>query len=197
MKFYLTKISQVVSLIITTALLGLLPECSLKMWLNRKLYITSFRIISRAASSIINIHNPEHRPKNGAVCVANHTSPADVAMLSVDNCYSLVSSNPIMGQDMRSRLKMRRDLLALVLSFYAGLQFVNCTNYLMKYFENMGFTQIKCKQIIVLHILIDENYFYYIIHRQKSHPSPMKISWYFDGLAFFKMLGIITKNIFD
>lgn len=38
----------------------------------------------------------ENKAKCGSVCVANHTTPIDVVMLAVDNCFTLVSQ--IYGQ---------------------------------------------------------------------------------------------------
>lgn len=32
----------------------------------------------------------ENKPKNGGICVANHTTPIDVIILANDGCYSLV-----------------------------------------------------------------------------------------------------------
>ncbi|KIH50763.1 hypothetical protein ANCDUO_19155, partial [Ancylostoma duodenale] len=32
----------------------------------------------------------ENRAKKGGICVANHTSPIDVMVLSCDNCYAMV-----------------------------------------------------------------------------------------------------------
>ena len=32
----------------------------------------------------------ENKPKNGSICVANHTTPIDVIILANDGCYSLV-----------------------------------------------------------------------------------------------------------
>lgn len=78
-------------LIIGTALMGLLPQNSIKRFLIRYMYISAFRIMARAQSAVIKFHNKEYRPTNGSICVANHTSPVDVQILSVDNCYSLVS----------------------------------------------------------------------------------------------------------
>ena len=31
-----------------------------------------------------------NRAKCGSVCVANHTTPIDIVMLAVDNCFTLV-----------------------------------------------------------------------------------------------------------
>lgn len=33
----------------------------------------------------------ENKPKNGGICVANHTSPIDVIILASDGCYAMVS----------------------------------------------------------------------------------------------------------
>ena len=48
------------------------------------------RILSRVFSAIITYHNTEYRPKLGTICVANHTSPIDVIILSTDNSYSMI-----------------------------------------------------------------------------------------------------------
>ena len=32
----------------------------------------------------------ENKPKNGGICVANHTTPIDVIILANDGCYSMV-----------------------------------------------------------------------------------------------------------
>lgn len=80
---------QVLWLTICTALVGYSTEGLFKQWLNRKVSIMCFGVLSSAISSLITYHNPENRPKNG-ICVANHTSPIDVLVLMCDNCYSLV-----------------------------------------------------------------------------------------------------------
>lgn len=80
---------QVLWLTICTALVGYVTEGAFKQWLNRKVSIMCFGVLSSAISSLITYHNPENRPKNG-ICVANHTSPIDVLVLMCDNCYSLV-----------------------------------------------------------------------------------------------------------
>lgn len=35
--------------------------------------------------------NSENKPKNGGICVANHTSPIDVIILASDGCYAMVN----------------------------------------------------------------------------------------------------------
>ncbi|XP_015435629.1 PREDICTED: glycerol-3-phosphate acyltransferase 3 isoform X3 [Dufourea novaeangliae] len=76
-------------LTICTAVVGYIPEGSFKRWLNYKVSIMCFGVLSSALSSVITYHNPENRPVRG-ICVANHTSPIDVLVLMCDNCYSLI-----------------------------------------------------------------------------------------------------------
>lgn len=54
-------------------------------------YVISFRIMVRSLSGVVIFHNKQYRPGKGGVCVANHTSPIDVIILSTDTNYSLVS----------------------------------------------------------------------------------------------------------
>ncbi|GAB1860522.1 1-acyl-sn-glycerol-3-phosphate acyltransferase zeta [Camponotus japonicus] len=76
-------------LTVCTAVVGYVPEGSFKRWLNYKVSIMCFAVLSSALSSVITYNNPENRPVRG-ICVANHTSPIDVLMLMCDNCYSLI-----------------------------------------------------------------------------------------------------------
>lgn len=77
-------------LVVCTAFIGYLADGKLKRWLNRFVTITCNRINGRALSAIVNYHNRENMAKPGGICVANHTSPIDVMILSSDNCYALV-----------------------------------------------------------------------------------------------------------
>ncbi|XP_017764972.1 PREDICTED: glycerol-3-phosphate acyltransferase 3-like [Eufriesea mexicana] len=76
-------------LTVCTAVVGYVPEGSFKRWLNYKVSVMCFGVLSSALSSVITYHNPENRPVRG-ICVANHTSPIDVLILMCDNCYSLI-----------------------------------------------------------------------------------------------------------
>ncbi|XP_018316427.1 glycerol-3-phosphate acyltransferase 3 isoform X2 [Mycetomoellerius zeteki] len=76
-------------LTVCTAVVGYIPEGSFKRWLNYKVSIMCFAVLSSALSSVITYNNPENRPVRG-ICVANHTSPIDVLVLMCDNCYSLI-----------------------------------------------------------------------------------------------------------
>lgn len=75
---------------ISTFLIGLIHDGAFKRWLNWYASLILHRILSRVFSAIITFHNKEHKAKTGSICVANHTSPIDVIILSTDNCYSMI-----------------------------------------------------------------------------------------------------------
>lgn len=75
---------------VSTFLIGLLPESPIKRRLNWYGTLMLHRILSRVFSAIITFHNRENRAKAGSICVANHTSPIDVIILSTDSCYSMI-----------------------------------------------------------------------------------------------------------
>ncbi|XP_054739127.1 glycerol-3-phosphate acyltransferase 3 isoform X2 [Anastrepha obliqua] len=50
----------------------------------------TFRLMTRSLSAVITFHNTEFKPKGSGFCVANHTSPLDVAILSTDCTFSLI-----------------------------------------------------------------------------------------------------------
>ncbi|MBN3311875.1 GPAT3 acyltransferase, partial [Atractosteus spatula] len=77
-------------LVISTSLVGLLPNSSVKNWLSELVHLMCYRICARGLSATINYHNKENRPKKGGICVANHTSPIDVVILANDGCYAMV-----------------------------------------------------------------------------------------------------------
>jgi glycerol-3-phosphate O-acyltransferase 3/4 len=76
---------------ISTFLIGLIKgNGACKRYLNWYASLILHRILSRVFSAIITFHNREYRAKQGSICVANHTSPIDVIILSTDNCYSMI-----------------------------------------------------------------------------------------------------------
>ncbi|CAF0732979.1 unnamed protein product [Brachionus calyciflorus] len=75
---------------LSTFLIGRIREGKFKCWLNWYATLILHRILSRVFSAIITFHNREHKAKCGSICVANHTSPIDVIILSTDNCYSMI-----------------------------------------------------------------------------------------------------------
>ncbi|XP_005470317.1 glycerol-3-phosphate acyltransferase 4 isoform X3 [Oreochromis niloticus] len=86
-----------------TTLVGFLPNAALRSYLSEKVHMMGYRMCVSSLTAIITYHNRENKPKNGAICVANHTTPIDVIILASDRCYSLV------GQ-------MHRGLLGMIQS---------------------------------------------------------------------------------
>ncbi|XP_020780978.1 glycerol-3-phosphate acyltransferase 4-like [Boleophthalmus pectinirostris] len=83
-------ITGIILLIVLTTLVGFLPEGQLRSRLSEKVHLMCYRIFVRALTAIITYHNQENKPRNGGICVANHTTPIDVIILANDGCYSLV-----------------------------------------------------------------------------------------------------------
>ncbi|XP_066430453.1 glycerol-3-phosphate acyltransferase 3 [Eleutherodactylus coqui] len=77
-------------LVIGATLVGQLPNGRVKNWLSEKVHLVCCRICARALSSAIQYHNKENRPQKGGICVANHTSPIDIIILTNDGCYAMV-----------------------------------------------------------------------------------------------------------
>ncbi|KHN72483.1 Glycerol-3-phosphate acyltransferase 3 [Toxocara canis] len=78
------------SMVIITSLVGYVPNNNVKRWLNKRAMLMCMRVCSRSFSAILRFHNRENRAKHGGICVANHTSPVDIMILSCDNCYAMV-----------------------------------------------------------------------------------------------------------
>lgn len=74
----------------STFLIGRVREGRFKRVLNWYATLILHRILSRVFSAIITFHNKENKAQPGSICVANHTSPIDVIILSTDNCYSMI-----------------------------------------------------------------------------------------------------------
>ncbi|EEB16343.1 conserved hypothetical protein [Pediculus humanus corporis] len=79
----------VVWLILSTLIIGYLPNTIFKLWLTKRATLIAFRILMRSLSAVIKFHDKQYRPINGGICVANHTTIVDVAILSTDVMYSL------------------------------------------------------------------------------------------------------------
>ena len=75
---------------ISTFLIGQIKNERIRHWLAWYGSVILHRILSRVTSAIITFHNRENRAKPGSICVANHTSPIDVIILSTDNVYSMI-----------------------------------------------------------------------------------------------------------
>lgn len=77
-------------MLVSTLLISTLPPGRLRTFLGRMSYKMSFRVLFRGLSCVITYHDEKYRPQGNGFCVANHTSPIDVAILSSNDCYSLV-----------------------------------------------------------------------------------------------------------
>ncbi|XP_037966490.1 glycerol-3-phosphate acyltransferase 4 isoform X4 [Plutella xylostella] len=80
----------VVTMLVSTLLISTLPPGRLRTFLGRMSYKMSFRVLFRGLSCVITYHDEKYRPQGNGFCVANHTSPIDVAILSSNDCYSLI-----------------------------------------------------------------------------------------------------------
>ncbi|CAD7088624.1 unnamed protein product [Hermetia illucens] len=76
--------------VVSNALVALIPFRRIRRPLAELAYMMTFRFLTRSLSAVITVHNPENKPKNCGFCVANHTTPIDIAILSTDCTFSLV-----------------------------------------------------------------------------------------------------------
>ncbi|XP_037947656.1 glycerol-3-phosphate acyltransferase 3 isoform X3 [Teleopsis dalmanni] len=76
--------------VVTNSLVAFLPFQFLRHYCADLSYKLSFRLITASLSAVIKFHNTEYKPKASGFCVANHTSPLDVGVLSTDCTFSLV-----------------------------------------------------------------------------------------------------------
>ncbi|KAL5286426.1 hypothetical protein ACFFRR_007823 [Megaselia abdita] len=75
--------------IVLTGLVGFIPYQVIRQPCANFAYKLLFRLFCGSLSTVLNIHDAHNKPKSG-ICIANHTSPIDIAMLSTDNTYSLI-----------------------------------------------------------------------------------------------------------
>ncbi|KAK2500356.1 hypothetical protein MC885_003421 [Smutsia gigantea] len=94
-------------LVVGTTVVGYLPTGRLKEFLSKHVHLMCYRICVRALTAIITYHDRENRPRNGGICVANHTSPIDVIILASDGYYAMVGQvhGGLMGVIQRAMVK--------------------------------------------------------------------------------------------
>uniref|UniRef100_A0A8C0NX94 Glycerol-3-phosphate acyltransferase 4 n=1 Tax=Canis lupus familiaris TaxID=9615 RepID=A0A8C0NX94_CANLF len=94
-------------LVIGTTVVGYLPNGRFKEFLSKHVHLMCYRICVRALTAIITYHDRENRPRNGGICVANHTSPIDVIILASDGYYAMVGQvhGGLMGVIQRAMVK--------------------------------------------------------------------------------------------
>ena len=55
-------------------------------------YMLFYKIVAVFQGLVLTIicNCRQYRPQKGGICVANHTSPIDVLILTTDGCYAMV-----------------------------------------------------------------------------------------------------------
>ncbi|EDV56945.2 glycerol-3-phosphate acyltransferase 3 isoform X1 [Drosophila erecta] len=76
--------------VLSNSIVACLPFRFVRLSLASLSFKITFRLISSSMSSFIKFHNKQYKPTVSGFCVANHTSPLDVAILSTDCTYSLI-----------------------------------------------------------------------------------------------------------
>ncbi|GAV01905.1 hypothetical protein RvY_12541 [Ramazzottius varieornatus] len=87
---FMVAIFGILMLLMTAMVIARLPEGNFKVSLSRYSNTVTFRILARALSLHATYHDRENIAKRDGICVANHTSPIDVVVLSCDNVCSFV-----------------------------------------------------------------------------------------------------------
>uniref|UniRef100_A0A8C1BT99 Glycerol-3-phosphate acyltransferase 4 n=2 Tax=Cyprinus carpio TaxID=7962 RepID=A0A8C1BT99_CYPCA len=126
-------------LVVLTSIVGLFPNGRMKNYLSDKVHLMCYRICIRALTAIITYHDSENKPKNGGICVANHTSPIDVIILASDGCYAMVGQvhGGLMGVIQRAMVKALFKLLLI-------LPFRTCINNTSVMMFKKGSFEIGC-----------------------------------------------------
>uniref|UniRef100_A0A8C2Y1S2 Phospholipid/glycerol acyltransferase domain-containing protein n=1 Tax=Capra hircus TaxID=9925 RepID=A0A8C2Y1S2_CAPHI len=94
-------------LVVGTTMVGYLPNGRFKEFLSKHVHLMCYRICVRALTAIITYHDRKNRPRDGGICVANHTSPIDVIILASDGYYAMVGQvhGGLMGVIQRAMVK--------------------------------------------------------------------------------------------
>ncbi|XP_046975332.1 glycerol-3-phosphate acyltransferase 3 isoform X1 [Vanessa cardui] len=80
----------VFTMITSMSLIGVLPDSRFRRFLGALAYKISIRTLMRGMSCVTNFHDTQYMPRSYGFCVANHTSPIDVGVLSINTCFSLI-----------------------------------------------------------------------------------------------------------
>ncbi|XP_065490061.1 glycerol-3-phosphate acyltransferase 3-like [Caloenas nicobarica] len=100
-------------LVLATTVVRQFPNGRVKCWLSNQVQMTCAALGVRCLSGLVHFHNRENRPQGGGICVANHTSPLDVLILTSDGCYSWVSQahGGLLGLILRSCMQTTQHVL--------------------------------------------------------------------------------------
>ncbi|XP_063632133.1 glycerol-3-phosphate acyltransferase 3 isoform X2 [Cydia splendana] len=79
----------IIFMLTMTSIASTLPPGRIQRILGMMSYMISIRIMIRSLSVVIDYHDKQNMPKGG-ICVANHTTIIDVAVLSCNQCFSMI-----------------------------------------------------------------------------------------------------------
>ncbi|XP_026690321.2 glycerol-3-phosphate acyltransferase 4-like isoform X2 [Ciona intestinalis] len=77
-------------LFVTVFPLTLMADSEFKRKAAYYVNLVAFRIICRGFSAVVDYHDRENMPQSGGICVANHTTTLDVAILMQDRPYAVL-----------------------------------------------------------------------------------------------------------
>lgn len=60
------------------------------IFLKDKAFSTTVQLMTKSFGAQISFKSTKNRPTKGSICVANHTTPLDIVMLSVNNVFTMV-----------------------------------------------------------------------------------------------------------
>lgn len=80
----------VVFSVTANGMVAMIPIKVIRHFLADIAFKVTFRLICCSLSAVIDFHNTQYKPKTTGFCVANHTSPLDVGILSTDCTFSLI-----------------------------------------------------------------------------------------------------------
>ncbi|XP_075167471.1 glycerol-3-phosphate acyltransferase 4 isoform X3 [Haematobia irritans] len=80
----------VVFAVVSNSIVAMIPFRIVRRYFADIAFKVTFRLICCSLSAVINFHNTQYKPKTTGFCVANHTSPLDVGIMSTDCTFSLV-----------------------------------------------------------------------------------------------------------
>ncbi|XP_068625774.1 glycerol-3-phosphate acyltransferase 4 isoform X2 [Battus philenor] len=80
----------VLSLLSSMLAVSTLPGKRLRRFFGAIAYKISMRILMRSLSCVVTYHDSQYAPTGAGFCVANHTSPIDVLVVSVNSFFSLI-----------------------------------------------------------------------------------------------------------
>ncbi|XP_014805574.1 PREDICTED: glycerol-3-phosphate acyltransferase 3-like [Calidris pugnax] len=107
------SVFSILLLVLATTVVGQFPNGRAKCWLGNQVQLICATLGVRCVSGLVHFHNRENRPREGGICVANHTSPLDVLILASDGCYSLVGQahGGLMGLIQKSCMQTTQHVL--------------------------------------------------------------------------------------